>query len=364
MKEIREISMSKNIISATNLVLYSVLIAGGAFAQDESPIEINWLSDRIAVATGGRHNTNNVLIKTDRGLVLVDTGVSPEYARRLREALKRETGQDEYFAVINTHHHWDHVQGNQVFGDAAIIGHARCREAMTEIYSGMEKVSREKSGNKVNLSAHPDIPPPPRHGVLAPSGAAPDSSGEESRVMSGNLLSGGDFIPTPPDILFDDRLILELNDLEIELIAYGRAHTDNDVIVVIPEEKTVVVGDLFFRNMLPTFVEVENPDFDRWIEVWNRISFRRSFTHVVPGHGELIRWEEMQEKLEYIESLCAGIEWAVREDKASLDEVKARFALKERYPHLADSDIKDNEGVGIHSRNVEVIYKRVKADIR
>jgi len=36
--------------------------------------------------------------------------------------------------VINTHHHWDHVWGNWVFGNSLIISHATCRETLEKCW--------------------------------------------------------------------------------------------------------------------------------------------------------------------------------------------------------------------------------------
>jgi metal-dependent hydrolase (beta-lactamase superfamily II) len=49
----------------------------------------------------------------------------------------------EKVCVINTHHHWDHTFGNQVFADAKIIGHVLCSEDMQTVYGSKENINRE-----------------------------------------------------------------------------------------------------------------------------------------------------------------------------------------------------------------------------
>src|SRR5215207_7501333 len=69
-----------------------------------------------------------VAIEGDDGLLLVDTRVEPREGEALLADL-RERFEQPVRWVVNTHAHFDHTFGNQVFGpgtatDAAIYGHA------------------------------------------------------------------------------------------------------------------------------------------------------------------------------------------------------------------------------------------------
>jgi len=65
----------------------------------------------------------------DGGVLVIDTRASHVQAAEMVESLRAITKLPVRW-VINTHHHWDHTFGNQVFPDAAIWGHERCAEAM------------------------------------------------------------------------------------------------------------------------------------------------------------------------------------------------------------------------------------------
>lgn len=89
------------------------------------------LSNRILALTSDTPTFNNMTaINTDRGIVIVDTTPSPAVAKQLRDIIEDEFGTHPIACTINTHHHWDHFFGNQVFADSTIIAHERALEQM------------------------------------------------------------------------------------------------------------------------------------------------------------------------------------------------------------------------------------------
>jgi len=71
------------------------------------------------MATGGNHP----IIINDRDVMLIDDGTTPAAARALLEDMKLITDKPVRW-VVNTHFHYDHTDGNSVFGpDVEIIGH-------------------------------------------------------------------------------------------------------------------------------------------------------------------------------------------------------------------------------------------------
>ena len=65
--------------------------------------------------------SNSAYINRGEGLVS-DTFFDLPHARELREfCIKKSSHAPKY--VINTHGHWDHFWGNQVFEEATIMGH-------------------------------------------------------------------------------------------------------------------------------------------------------------------------------------------------------------------------------------------------
>src|SRR5579863_6472980 len=74
--------------------------------------------------------SNDVVIVNDHDVVLVDTADTPAAMRALLDDLKSVTDKPVRY-VIDTHWHFDHVDGNSVFGpEVQIIGQEFVRHAL------------------------------------------------------------------------------------------------------------------------------------------------------------------------------------------------------------------------------------------
>ena len=61
-------------------------------------------------------------VRTDSGIIVVDSFVSIEAAEMARKLIRKHFPTGPFKYLICTHHHADHVRGNQCFKDACIIG--------------------------------------------------------------------------------------------------------------------------------------------------------------------------------------------------------------------------------------------------
>lgn len=71
---------------------------------------------------------NSSVVATDEGVLVIDTSVNEETARKLHEEAFR---LGEVLYVINTHEHGDHLAGNHLFS-CPIISSATARERMAQ----------------------------------------------------------------------------------------------------------------------------------------------------------------------------------------------------------------------------------------
>jgi hypothetical protein len=81
-----------------------------------------------AVGTGnlGVGCNASVIVNAD-DVMVIDTNLSPGAAWALREELKAITPKPVRY-VVNTHWHWDHAHGNQIYGpDVTVISHEYTR---------------------------------------------------------------------------------------------------------------------------------------------------------------------------------------------------------------------------------------------
>jgi glyoxylase-like metal-dependent hydrolase (beta-lactamase superfamily II) len=159
------------------------------------------------------------VIRGPEGLAVVDTRSSPRQADEIRADL-RELGGAPVRWVINTHAHFDHCFGNQRFGPdsdlgAPIYGHAR-------------------------VPAHLDQYERPLLAGWIASGAEPADEWPEVAI-------------TPPNELVGGRHVLDLAGRAVHLLHLGRSHTDNDLLVHVPDAAAWLLGDVIEESGPPVY---------------------------------------------------------------------------------------------------------------
>ena len=182
-------------------------------------------------------NNTGFIVGRD-AVVAIDSCFTERRTRLLLDSIRRYAGAKPVRALINTHHHGDHTHGNQLFlPGATIIGQTLCRETML-------------SEGLAATRLFPDV-------------------------------EWGHIDVTPPSLTFDDRLDLWVDDLKLELIHVGPAHTTNDIVVWLPERKVLFAGDLIFNRGTP-FVLAGS--IQGSLEALARVDAFGA-QNIVPGHG-------------------------------------------------------------------------------
>jgi cyclase len=178
--------------------------------------------------------------------------------------------------VINTHFHFDHAHGNQIFGkDVAIIGHEFTREML------LGNKSLEMPLYKNYVSGLPRQIEDLKKRV-ASEGDAGKKSNLQTQLQSAesNYASQLELKPTPPNVTLRTHMTLHRGDREIQIRFLGRAHTAGDVVVFLPKEKIVITGDMLttgLSNMSDAFV-------NEWVTTLEELK-KLDFDTVMPGHG-------------------------------------------------------------------------------
>ena len=185
----------------------------------------------------GLNNTGFVL--GSDAVVAIDAGFTEARTRALLQSIRSVTDLP-LRTLVNTHHHGDHTNGNYLLPAATIIGHELCRQKMLE--TGVPNV----------------IPNPLFPGV-----------------------EWGDLELTPPFVTFEEQLTIYTDDLKLELIFVGPAHTTNDVIVWVPERKLLFSGDLIFNGGTPFVMMGSVAGSLQALEKLRKLAAET----VVPGHG-------------------------------------------------------------------------------
>ncbi len=172
-----------------------------------------------------------------RAVTVVDSCLTLRRARALQDAV-RSKADLPVSTLINTHNHGDHTYGNCAFGpEVTIVGHAKCRDEILAM----------------------GLPQPDRFPGV----------------------DYGDVTVAPPFLTFDQRITLHVDDLRLELIYVGPAHTTNDVVVWIPERKVLLTGDIIFHQGTPFAM---GGSVAGWLHTLEDLRTLGAET-IIPGHG-------------------------------------------------------------------------------
>jgi cyclase len=193
-------------------------------------------------ADGGFCISNAGLITGSAGSVAVDALFLPRMTRAFLAEAARATAAP-ITTLINTHHHLDHTLGNHAFADRTIIGHALTRTEMQRVGRPFDRI----------LAQAPHF--------------APELPADVPLVL--------------PTLTYTDRLTLYVNDREVQLIHVPTAHTIDDTLVYLPEERILFAGDVAFFYVTPLAFE---GSVLGWLDALAAIA-TLDVERIVPGHG-------------------------------------------------------------------------------
>lgn len=250
----------------------------------------------VNLALGG-----NSMMVVSGGEALVIDSKFPYLGASLREDAKAETGGGGIH-LINTHHHGDHTGGNNAFvGKGRSYAHPKAIERIAgqidNFRSGAEaavgQASQNLAGNKRALEL----------AVAAAEGAA--------------ALRAKDFVPT--DAVSGGSQIT-VGDLTLDVHHFGAGHTDNDLVVHLPDDNVLHTGDLVFNGLHPFFDPNGGVDARGWIRsLTGVLELCDEETTVVPGHGAVGGREIVTKQREYIEQLIEAVEAEIKKGTSKED---------------------------------------------
>jgi cyclase len=224
-------------------------------------------------------NCNAAVILLDDSVLVVDTHSKPSAAHGLIEQIKKLTDKPVKY-VVNTHFHWDHYQGNQAYPGSWPAG-------VEIIASEATRASIEQRG--VPRVKHEILTLPHEIEKLeADLNKATDA--QQKQEVRRNIAEAKDYLAeleslqmTLPTMTFDRSLILHHKSRTVEILWLGKAHTDGDVFVYLPQQKVLVTGDAL-HGWTPYMGDSYPYDWIQTLDAAEKLDFDR----VIGGHGDVM----------------------------------------------------------------------------
>jgi len=224
---------------------------------------------------------NSVAIISSDGVLVFDSKGTPSAAAAVLAEIKKLTSQPVRY-VVNSHWHWDHWYGTEVYSAAfpnvTVVAHEKTRAMMAG-----PAIEFNRAGLESQLPAY-------LGGIeqkIAKAEAVTPAPPELARLK--NALDAGRFFlqekrrvqHTLPTLTYANALTLHLGDREIHVLHRDRAVTPGDSFLYLPNEKIVITGDLLVNPI--SFALSSYPT--GWLRTLEYIDGLDA-TMIVPGHGE------------------------------------------------------------------------------
>ncbi|MCF2532074.1 MBL fold metallo-hydrolase [Yinghuangia soli] len=219
---------------------------------------------------------NTGFLVGDGGAVAIDTCATERRTRLYLGTIERVAGGAPVRTLVNTHHHGDHTHGNYLVPGATIVAHEKTRAEVL------------------------------RYGLM-----------ERDAVWPG--VDWGDLRVAAPFLTFAESVTLHVGDLRAEVRHFGTAaHTSNDSVVWLPDQRVVYTGDLIFNGGTP-FLLMGSPI--GYLHTLERLRELDAAT-LVPGHGPVCGPEQIDVAVRYTAFL---METAAQGRAAGLDPLAAAY---------------------------------------
>jgi len=219
--------------------------------------------EQFSVANGG-NIVNTAFVVTDEGVVVIDTGPSLRYGEALK-ALIRKVANRDVVRVYITHHHPDHMLGNQAFEPSKL--------ASTEtVIANINSEGEMFAGNMYRL-------------------VGDWMRGTEVRAPGTALTTSHE----------------RFGDHEFEIIPLA-GHTSSDLVILDKTTGVLFAGDLAFLDRAAT---TPHADIAVWQQSLDQLD-KSPFKLLMPGHGPA------EESHRAIEQTRAYLTWLDRTLKTSI----------------------------------------------
>ena len=224
---------------------------------------------------------NSVAVLSDEGVLVFDSNGTPETAATVLAEIRKLTDKPVRY-LVNSHWHWDHWGGNQVYQAAfpglQIITHEKTRELMLAV----EPRWNDK-GLKEGLPQFLDGFEKQIAAAKAKNAPAEQIKAAEERLAADrNFLAQKQAVrKTYPNVTFSESMTLILGGREIQIL-HAQAITPGDTYIYLPREKVLVTGDILL-SPYPFAIGGTYPA--EWLKTLGELAALNPAV-IIPGHGD------------------------------------------------------------------------------
>lgn len=223
--------------------------------------------------------------------IIFDPFLTPQAAAEL-QAVAESVATSPVKLVVNSHHHLDHIGGNQSFPATTAIVSTSLTRALMQTGAAQQLTALQEQSTarlaeleKQASSVRKSVEKQDAQQALA-----------QWRFLQEALPTWQFRLPT---MTFDQRLVIYGSQRQVELLTYGSGHSQSDAILYLPEEKIVFMGDLLTIQCHPALHDGDPGELPRILDLVNRLQPQK----LVPGHGPVGAPTDLQVMQQYLATM-------------------------------------------------------------
>jgi hypothetical protein len=328
--------MNTRLFTLTSLILFICLFSARcAPAQDFAARE---LIDNVFAITDVERDEEQVVIASDKGLVVLNSFMSPGSAGRFRQGIVEHLKRDDFYYLVNMVDRIDLFGGNAAYEDIPIIAH----NSFWTNYRDNEGAVDEELKRLIVMWREKENYSRERLQNMEPG--SEDAVGEQRwldlcKGRADELESG--FSLVLPTEVYEDRRALDLGDITLNLTWFGRINYAGITVITIPEKRLAIVpGFILDPGHLapgpgPEFNEYDVP---RWISVLEEVlEGENAVEHVLCGTHSTDLWsrDRAHTHLRYIRELWNRVSRA-EADGQDLNEIQELCSMDGDFAFVKD----------------------------
>ncbi len=252
-----------------------------------------------------------IFLVTADGIILGDT-LSTEFSVWLKGELEDRFDVPVRY-VVYSHSHFDHAQGGAVFADTALfVAHENMLRNMDGRYPQMPGDMIDRNNNGRFDPEDIDIPTDMKPGIcgFGPSFFTMFDHDGDGQVTPQEMQRD----IQRPDIVYSDRMRLDLGGKTVELIHPGLNHADDATVMLFPRERVLFATEFLadalvtddIHSMPSACGPFDGSPLSEWIRSYRTIE-DLDFDILAPGHGALFEKSDVTDTREYFEDLVAAV---------------------------------------------------------
>jgi len=261
--------------------LLFLISCASAFASSQ-----HGLSIKVFTSPDDQFWTNSVIIEGEHEVMLIDAQLTKTNAERVLQEIKEI--KKPLSIIYITHEHADHFLGLEVFKEAypraRIIANSAVVDRINKVYQ--EKIDKWQK-------------------ILG--------SGATSHVVAIEKFDGN---------------LIKFESSEIEVLKHIQGDTDENTVLWIPGQRTLIAGDVVLNNMHLYTAETDSKARGKWLHSLNKIRELKPSV-VIPGHSKVGARLDANTAVDFTENYLLAFE---EELKKAKDPDSLINTMKERFP--------------------------------